>query len=85
MTPNKVDATGAAGANWTAANLIALMRKMYQLMPTDYRKNKNNKWVLGSKDYDLYVESRSNMDYSSNTFREGVLNTGLAPNFMDTR
>lgn len=82
MTPNKVDAAGAAGANWTAANLIALMRKMYQLMPTDYRKNKNNKWVLGSKDYDLYVESRSNMDYSSNTFREGVLNTGLAPNFM---
>lgn len=82
MTPTKVDATPATGSNWTAANLIALMRKMWKLMPEEYRENLDNKWVMSRMDYDLYVESRSDMSSPSNTFREGVLNTGIAPTFM---
>lgn len=82
MTPIKVDATPATGSNWTAANMIALMRKMWKLMPEEHRENPKNEWVMSRMDYDLYVESRSDMTSPSNTFREGVMNTGNAPTFM---
>jgi hypothetical protein len=81
LTPQKVDAATLAGT-YTATNLLALMRTMYKAMLPQYRNDTGNVWMMSQADADLYVDSRSDMTSPSNTTREGVLNTGIAPNFM---
>lgn len=85
LTSNKIDASNVTGVNYTAANLLALMRKMYQSVPTEYRTNPNNVWLMSQMDADLYMDSRSDMTSPSNVTREAVLTNGLYPNFMGHR
>jgi hypothetical protein len=85
LTPQKVDASGATGTDYNAANLLAVMRKVYKAMPRKYRDNPNNVFLMSQADLDLYVDSRSDMTSPSNTTREEVLNTGKTPNFMGHR
>jgi len=85
LTPQKVDAAGATGTDYTAANLLATMRKMYKAMPRKYRDNPNNVWMMSQMDYDLYIDSRSDIANPSNPVKEGILTTGQAPNFMGYR
>lgn len=82
LTPQKIDASGAVGANYTGANLITLMRRMYESMPTEYRDNLNNVWMMSRVDADLYLASRSDMTSPSNTTRETILTTGVIPRFL---
>ena len=83
LTPHKVDASMAVGdTNYNAANLLALMRKMYKAMPRRYRDNPNNVFLMSQADLDLYVDSRSDMTTPSNVTREQVLTTGQTPKFM---
>lgn len=81
LTPHKVDATTYAGTN-TAANLLALMRSIYNAMPNRYRKDPGNAFMMSQKDVDIYVESRSDMSSPSNVTREQNLTNGITPNFM---
>ena len=81
LTPQKIDAATLAGT-YTAANLLALMRDMYKAMLHQYRNDTGNVWMMSQADADLYLDSRSDMTSPSNATREGVLNTGIAPNFM---
>lgn len=85
LTSNKIDATDVTGVNYTPANLLALMRKMYQSLPLEYRNNPNNVWLMSQMDADLYMDSRSDMTSPSNVTREAVLTNGLYPNFMGHR
>lgn len=85
LTPQKVDAVGVTGSNYTATNLLALMRKMYKAMLEEYRNNPNNVWMMSRADADLYMDSRSDMTSPSNTTREAVLTGGMYPNFMGHR
>ena len=82
LTPQKVNASGAVGTNYTGANLITLMRNMYKSMPMEYRNNPNNVWMMSRVDADLYLDSRSDMTSPSNTTRETILTTGATPRFM---
>lgn len=82
LTPQKVDASGAVGSNYTGSNLITLMRKMYKSMPMEYRNNPNNVWMMSRVDADLYLDSRSDMTNPSNTTREAILTTGVVPRFL---
>lgn len=82
LTPHKIDAAGATGSDYNAANLLAVMRKVYKAMPRKYRDNPNNVFLMSQADVDLYVDSRSDMTSPSNVTREQVLNTGITPNFM---
>ena len=82
LTPQKFDTTSYIGGNYTAANLLIVMRKMYQLMPIEYRSNPRNVWMMSQQDFDLYTESRSDMAVPSNTTREQNLTNGITPNFM---
>lgn len=85
LTPQKIDATGATGANYNATNLLALMRNMYKAMLSQYRDNPNNVWMMSQTDADLYMDSRSDMTNPSNPYRENVLTSGMIPNFMGRR
>lgn len=82
LTPQKIDAVGCTSTNYTAANLLALMRKMYKAMLPEYRNNPNNVFMMSQADLDLYIDSRSDMTSPSNTTREDVLTNGNTPNFM---
>lgn len=85
LTPHKVDATGATGTDYTAANFLSLLRKVHNAMPRKYRDNPNNVFLVSQADLDLYVDSRSDMTSPSNATREQVLNTGVAPTFLGKR
>lgn len=85
LTPQKVDAVGCTSTNYTAANLVTLMRKMYKAMLPEYRDDMGNVWMMSQADADLYMDSRSDMTSPSNTTREAVLTGGLVPNFMGRR
>lgn len=85
LTPQKVDASGCYGTNWAAANILTLLRKMWRVIPAIYRNDPQAVWLMSQADLDLYMESRTDMGtgvHGSNTVREQVLNTGIAPNFM---
>jgi len=85
VTSQKIDAVGCTGANWTAANLLVLMRKVYKSMPKDYRDDPGNVFMMAQVDLDLYLDSRSDMTSPSNVTREQVLTSGIIPNFMGHR
>jgi len=85
LTPQKVDASGAIGTDYTGTNLLALMRKIYKAMPKKYRDNPNNVFMMSQADIDLYLDTRSDMTNPSNTTREAILNTGIVPSFMGFR
>lgn len=82
LTPRKVDWYKINSNTYNAAALIKTMRYMYNAMPKYYRDNPNIKFIMSQVDYDLYVESRSDMTNPSNPVREGVLTSGVAPRFM---
>lgn len=82
LTPHKVSSLGTTGTNYTAANLLSLLRKMYKRMPAQYRKDPNNVFMMSQQDLDLYVDSRSDMSAPSNVTREQVLTDGNTPRFM---
>lgn len=91
LTPSKVDATGCTGSNYTAGNLISLMRKMKKAIPLELRGRMGNlAWIMSAQDADLYFDARSE-SYSvysttpvatNNTYRETLLTTGQAPSFL---
>lgn len=81
LTPHKLDTTTYT-SSYNPANLLSAMRKMYKMMPIQYRSNPNNVWMLSQYDYDMYVESRSDMTSPSNTTREQNLTNGITPRFM---
>lgn len=85
LTPQKINAVGATGVNYTATNLLNLMRKMYKAMPMEYRNDPSNVWMMSRVDADLYMDSRSDMTSPSNTTREMTLTSGFVPNFMGHR
>jgi hypothetical protein len=82
LTPQKIDITGQVGTSYNAANMIVILRKMYNAMPKKYRDNPRNVFMMSQADVDLYVESRTDLGSGGNAVREGVLNTGVTPNFM---
>lgn len=82
LTPSKVDWYLLNNSTYSAATLLNTLRVMYQRMPKQYRDNPNNKFMMSQVDFDLYVESRSDMTAPSNVTREGVLTSGQAPRFM---
>lgn len=82
LTPRKVDCHLLNGGIYNAANLIALLRVMYKKMPKQYRDNPKNVFMMSQTDFDMYVESRSDVSNPSNPVKEGVLTTGQAPRFM---
>ena len=81
LTPHKVDATTLAGT-YTEANILALLQTMWKRMPTQFRNNPNNVWMMSQSDLDLYTQSRSDMTAPSNVTREQNLTNGITPNFM---
>lgn len=86
LTPNKVNVSGCIGSNYTAANLIAAMKKVYNAMPILYRKNPDNVFLMSQSDIDLYVDARADTTGSNNNvYREQLLTTGNMPNFMGHR
>jgi len=85
LTPQKVDATGCTASNYTGANLIALLRKTYNALPTEHRNNPNNVFMMAQADLDLYIESRSDIANPSNPVKEDNLTNGRTPNFMGHR
>jgi hypothetical protein len=85
LTPQKVNAVGCTGTNYTSANLLTLMRSMYKAMLPQYRSDSGNVWMMSQVDADLYMDSRSDMTGVSNTTREATLTAGLVPNFMGHR
>lgn len=82
LTPHKVDATSATGSNYTGANLIAVMRKVYEAMPAEFRSDTGNVFMMAQKDVDLYIASRSDITNPSNPVKEDILTTGNVPRFM---
>lgn len=85
LTPHKVDASGAIGSDYTGANLIAVLRKMYNAMPSRHRNDPGNVFLMSQTDIDLYVNSRSDISNPSNPVKEDILTTGRVPNFMGYR
>ena len=82
LTPHKVDATSATGSNYSGANLIALMRKVYEAMPAEFRSDTGNVFMMAQRDVDLYIASRSDITNPSNPVKEDILTTGNVPRFM---
>lgn len=82
LTPHKVDATSATGTNYTGANLIAVMRKVYEAMPAEFRSDTGNVFMMSQRDVDLYVASRSDITNPSNPVKEDILTNGNVPRFM---
>lgn len=82
LTPHKVDATGATGSDYTGVNLIAVMRKVYEAMPAEFRSDTGNVFMMSQRDVDLYVASRSDITNPSNPVKEDILTNGNVPRFM---
>lgn len=82
LTPHKVDATSATGTDYNGANLIAVMRKVYEAMPAEFRSDTGNVFMMSQRDVDLYIASRSDITNPSNPVKEDILTTGNVPRFM---
>ena len=83
LTPQRIDAVTATGSNYTAANIMSVMQLMWEAMPSQYRDNPNNVFMMARADADLYATGRTALgNATANVIREQILTNGGMPNFQ---